>query len=342
MIIRLPIDTKSLYLNIKNDNLKGHTATVATPLKQGNSYNYELGKINEINEAKIDLTNRPLLVREFIKNSKSKIIIKDAFVFKKIMVNGMHVDTKGKQFCIFIKEEVDPSKVQCGRLKVHYPKSLKYEDIDLDIDNKKVLGEISQKLFNYAFLVRSFEYDTINKTLNFDILIVGENQIPYSKVFINEKGTGNKFSKIFNESADDYDFEIIPLRQVYGESINPSNYLYYISIMKKKAIEIAHKFIDQGLEIISNNYPYSLFDICYKRDNEIYYIILRYTATNIMYFNMSIMQKLFFQTFNKNTRVFVITEILTKPKLKILTYEDISKMQAQVNSIKYVGGHDNG
>ena len=34
-IIRLPIDTKSLYFNIKNDNKTGHTATVATPLKQG-------------------------------------------------------------------------------------------------------------------------------------------------------------------------------------------------------------------------------------------------------------------------------------------------------------------
>ena len=34
MIIRIPIDTKSLYLNIKNDNETGHTATVATPLKQ--------------------------------------------------------------------------------------------------------------------------------------------------------------------------------------------------------------------------------------------------------------------------------------------------------------------
>ena len=32
MIIRLPIDIKLLYLNIKNDNESGHTATVATSL----------------------------------------------------------------------------------------------------------------------------------------------------------------------------------------------------------------------------------------------------------------------------------------------------------------------
>ena len=40
--IFLPIDTKSLYCNIFNDNLKGHTCTVATPIKQGNAINEEL------------------------------------------------------------------------------------------------------------------------------------------------------------------------------------------------------------------------------------------------------------------------------------------------------------
>ena len=43
-IIRLPIDTKSLYFNIKNDNETGHTATVATPLKQGASLHTELAE----------------------------------------------------------------------------------------------------------------------------------------------------------------------------------------------------------------------------------------------------------------------------------------------------------
>ena len=45
-VIRLPIDIKSLYFNIKNDNEKGHTATVATPLKQGASVHEELSKIH--------------------------------------------------------------------------------------------------------------------------------------------------------------------------------------------------------------------------------------------------------------------------------------------------------
>ena len=49
-IIRLPIDTKSLYFNIKNDNESGHTATVATPLKQGSSLHLELAEVYKIPE----------------------------------------------------------------------------------------------------------------------------------------------------------------------------------------------------------------------------------------------------------------------------------------------------
>lgn len=44
-MIRLPIDTKSLYFNIKNDNQSGHTATVATPLRQGKMVHDELAQI---------------------------------------------------------------------------------------------------------------------------------------------------------------------------------------------------------------------------------------------------------------------------------------------------------
>lgn len=43
--IILPIDTKSLHYNIKNDNKSRHTATVSTPLKQDSSHREALGKI---------------------------------------------------------------------------------------------------------------------------------------------------------------------------------------------------------------------------------------------------------------------------------------------------------
>ena len=112
-------------------------------------------------------------------------------------------------------------------MKLHYPSKLIYEDNELNINNREVYKEISNILGNYAFIIRSFEYETDDNSLNFDALIVGENNIPYSKVFINEKGVGNKFNVIFNENADDYDREIIALKKEYGDEVNPYNYLEF-------------------------------------------------------------------------------------------------------------------
>ena len=68
MIIRLPIDIKSLYLNIKNDNESGHTATVATPLKQYGSVHEELLPIFDIPAARERLAG--ILCREDIEKSE--------------------------------------------------------------------------------------------------------------------------------------------------------------------------------------------------------------------------------------------------------------------------------
>ena len=45
-------------------------------------------------------------------------------------------------FGMYIKEEVDPTKVQFGRIKLHYPLSLKVEDDDINIDNKYIMNVI--------------------------------------------------------------------------------------------------------------------------------------------------------------------------------------------------------
>ena len=104
--IILPIDTKSLYQNILNDNLSGHTATVATPLRQGKSYNLQLGRLLEIKEKELDFQEKPSLINELLKNSKSKNIIRNVFIFDKIAVNGNVIKNKSQYF-IYIKEEID-------------------------------------------------------------------------------------------------------------------------------------------------------------------------------------------------------------------------------------------
>ena len=54
-----------------------------------------------------------------------------------------------------------------GRLKIHYPMSLHYNDSEVEIDNKLVLKAVSAELLNYAFIVEAFEYDDESGVFNF-------------------------------------------------------------------------------------------------------------------------------------------------------------------------------
>ena len=196
-IIRLPIDVKSLYFNIKNDNKTGHTATVATPLKQGASVREGLSRIMEIPE-NINSFSREELISKILAKSRAQAKIVGLYVFDRLSVNGVELD-EYVSFCMYIREETDPQNVHYGRQKIHYPSSLRFEDNHITIDNRQVLRAVSEHLHNYAFLIEAFEYDTDSRILNFDATIVGEPNIPYSKVFINRRGVGNKFTSHFTE-----------------------------------------------------------------------------------------------------------------------------------------------
>ena len=334
--IVLPIDTKSLYYNIKNDNLSGHTATVATPIKQGNSINETLMNIYRI-PMQIDFQSKPELINELTKNSKSKVKITNVFTFKNISVNHKKIETNN-EFCFYIKEEIDPDRAQYGRLKLHYPISLKYEDNDYSIDNKKIINTISEILKGYAFIVTSFEYDFDEDNLNFNATIVGENQIPYSKVFINNKGVGNKYSNIFNEYADSYDMEIISLKKYYqqfDQNIDPENYGSIIMKCEEKAFEIVDKYLNNCKDVINlkSDFSYSLYDYRYEEDEIIKYLIVAYTSTNIKYFNISAKQLKFINDFGEETRIMLITDLLNDPKINIYNKEDLNSFSKSINSL---------
>lgn len=331
--IRLPIDTKSLYFNIKNDNLKGHTPTVASPLKK-NDGSDKLENILIAKDAEIDISDKNELIELLIKHSKTKVVIKNLFEFKKLSVNGKPINTNYSFGC-YVKEEVDDTKVQFGRLKLHYPSKLIYEDDDLNINNREVYKEISNILGNYAFIIRAFEYETNDNSLNFDALIVGENNIPYSKVFINEKGAGNKFNVIFNENADDYDREIISLKKKYGDEVNPYNYLEFTKNLKTKGLEVVRQYLNKPIEYISEIFPYSLFDFCYFDKGIRKYGILRITATKNKYFNLSFIQQLFLMNNRNEAEIFLVSDALNDGILTIFNYENLSELTMNINSIKY-------
>lgn len=346
MIIRMPIDTKSLYMNIKNDNLTGHTATVATPLRQGNSIHEELAQILEIPEC-IGFGSRERLVGKLLEKSRVDAKIVKVFVFDNICVNGNPISVK-EAYCIYIREETNPQNVHYGRQKVHYPQVLQYEDDDITVDNQKVMNAISHALHDYAFIVQAFEYDTQNNTLNFDALIVGENKVPYSKVFINRRGVGEKFANAFTYNCENYDTEIISLREKMGyDAVTPENYQEIVAENDQLACKVVFEFLSLNgamlIHILKDDYPYSLYDIVYSFKNKRKYAIVQQTATKEKSFTLPIEKVKFLDDFKNESDVFLITDIRGNPKIHEYNVDCVNSLKKTISSIRFVDrGEGNG
>lgn len=337
-VIRLPIDTKSLYFNIKNDNKTGHTATVATPLKQGASVRQELMKIATIPE-NINSISRESLISHLLSKSRADAKINHVFLFDRISVNGILLNNT-PSFCMYIREETSPNNVHYGRQKLHYPPSLVFEDLDVLINNRAVINAISDVLCNYAFLVEAFEYDTDTGILNFDAAIVGENGIPYSKVFINRRGVGNKFTFQFSENSDIYDSEIIALRDALGyDAVGPGNFNEVMSENACKAINIAmdHIYACGGVNprVLTEVYPYSLYDIEYRLGARTQYMLVKHTATRFKYLSLPLSKVRFLNDFSDCTSLLLITDICCNPTLHTYSISDLNRMEKSINSITY-------
>ncbi len=333
--IILPIDTKSLYYNVLNDNTKGHTCTVATPIKQGNSINPFLKEVYRIPE-QIDFEKHDILIKELTKNSKSIVKINNVFVFEKLKVNGQILNVNSN-YCIYTKEEIDKSKVQFGRIKLHYPLSIKYEP--LNIDNRKVINAISNYMHGYAFVVESFEYDFEERSLNFNVLLAGYSNIPYSKIFINNKGVGSKYNKVVKNYFDMYDSEIIALRKKYTDIVSTENFIEYI----ESGFNISKQIVKDHLEDIgathirdiSDCYPYSLFDFQYYINGTIHYAMVFSTYTNSIYFNLSSWQNQFINTFD-NVVIYLITDVGGKNIINKISKEDLMNLSVIMGSVRFI------
>ena len=340
MIIRLPIDIKSLYFNIKNDNESGHTATVATPLKQYGSVNAELARIHEIPE-NISQASKEGIVSQLLSKSRAEAKINNVFVFDNLAVNGMLLEDT-PQFCIYIREETAANYIHCGRQKLHYPTSLKYSDNEVEINNRAVIQAVSTKLNNYAFIVEAFEYDTITKVLNFDAIIVGYDQIPYSKVFINRRGVGDKFVSFFSDEVEMYDSEIIALREKMGyQNVGPENFSEVMNSNKSIANNLARKYLEQigavGIRELISEYPYALYDYEFKLNGRKCYYIVRFTSTHLTYFNLSANKIQFCNAFPDAVNICLIIDINGCPQIRIFSIDSINSMKKAINSICYTG-----
>lgn len=338
MIYRLPIDIKSLYLNMTNDNESGHTATVATPLKQGNSYRSNLGSIMDIPEC-INSGDREAVVSAILGKSKTMAQIVKICLFDKITVNGYPVETD-ESFCIYVREETSKENVHFGRQKIHYPMSLKFDTETQSVNNKRILKAISEKLKNYAFIVVAFEYNTESKILNFDALIVGTEGIPYSKVFVNHRGVGQKYVSSTFFDGFSYDTEILALREKLGyDRVDLDNFDTIMKEYKKMAIEnIRTKLAEQDLEItkvLSEQYPNALYDIEYKEGNVKKYAIIKNTATKLKKFVLPADTIRFINDFSSQVTLFLVAGILDEARIFAYSAEDLTNARKQIQSIAY-------
>lgn len=330
--IYIPIDAKSLFLNIFNDNKSGHTPTVCTPIKQGRSIHTEVEQIFKIPK-QIDFHIDDKLNDVLNKSSKSTTKVTNVFLFDKISINGINVDISDS-FCMFVKEEIDPDKVQFGRQKLHYPISIKHSGM-YSFDNKEVFKQISMTINYYAFVIKGFYYDFDTDVLDFDADIVGYDQIPYSKIFISNKGTGNKYIQDFHDTFDNYDIESIALKKHFGyDEINPSNYLEKVIEMKSLAIEnLKSNYFFDKIFIVSEKYPYALFDIEYRENNIKKYGIIAFSATKEIYFNFSIRQWQFINDFSDYVDFYSVCDIYGNPVIKKIEYDEIIEMNRSIKSI---------
>lgn len=337
-MIRLSIDTKSLYFNIKNDNERGHTATVATPLKQGSVERPELFEIERIPEG-INCFSKEDLVSQILSKSRASAKINRVCVFERIAVNGTELSGV-PAFCIYIREETDPSNIHFGRQKLHYPMSLVFEDLNAEINNRAVLKAVSEYLHNYAFIVEAFEYSQETEVLNFDVTIVGEFDIPYSKVFINRRGVGNKFVSHFHESSDIYDTEIIALREKFGyDNVNPENFNEIMENNRQLSYQIAVDYLTslgaEGIRNLKEEYPYAIYDFEYSLAGCKRYLIVKYTATKSKYFRMPLTKIQFCNDFCDRSQVLLVTDVNGEPKIYIYTMDDLNGLNKSINSITY-------
>ena len=337
------IDIKSLYLGIANDNEKGHTATVSTNLRQGSTIKPELD-LFERSGSNIALCQEDSAVDQCIKNSKAQCRITNILIFSEIYVNGTKIDTNGSSFSIFLKQEIDESKQHFGRVKAHYPISLSFEAKDYSVSNRTVLMAIREFLGGFAFIVRGFEIHD-NHRIDFIVSIAGQNNINYSKVFLNYKGDAkNKFTKVFNEQADTYDFEIITMRRdgVPGvPEINPQTYPLALEYCEQRAKELCKaqlksQYPTAEIYCLSDDYPYALYDFEIRDGAQILYVILSFTTTRMKFFYLSSIQYQFTSAFYQQGYLLLITDLLTK-KPSIITYgfDKIENLNRSISMIKF-------
>ena len=351
--LKFKIDEKSLFFGVYNDYNRGQTATVSTPLNQSKDKKKWRLDILELREYDCRIENPPeMLVYQCQKSSKSGNSIDDIFLFDNIFIDGLKLNTD-KQFAMYIKRETDKiitrangtkgENTHYGRMKLHYPISMRFKSDGYKIDNLGILNTILKQNGGFAFVVRGFEYNQKDKSLNFITSLIGPEGVPLSTVFKRAKGVGKKLMIDPNKIVDN-DYVVI----VEQNPETKSNNITYELINKSRAengklgeefiYQVLSKELEQQNELYhtSKDYPQSPYDMEYVVDGKKYYVEVKSTSGTKKVFNMSSGEIKFMEKYKDRYILFMVTEVKEVfPKYYKYCYEDIMNMRKEYPTTRF-------
>ena len=360
MKFRFKIDEKSLFYGMYNDYARGQTATISTPINQSKDPKKWHNDILKLFDSNLEAKNVPeMLVNKCLNNttSQAKTKLVSFYEFSNIYIDGKPLETTSS-FAMYIKEEVSDKIIKrdgsigknthLGRIKLHYPITLKYKTDGFNVDNKAVLEAILNQNGGFAYIVRGFECDTDNQTLNILTSMVGLKGIFLSSVFKRQKGVGrklllNEIDPEAQEIAIDYD---ILIASVSSKGFDQE----YFDKLSKSRVEngkIGEKYVFDNIKEIINeyvddvyhtslDYPTSPYDIEYTENGIKKFVEVKSTSTDKKVFNMSSGEIKFMTKYKEDYTLVLVTEVKEKfPKVKVFHYDDIMKLRKEYPSTRF-------
>ena len=353
-VIKFKIDEKSLFYGMYNDYERGQTATVSTPLNQSTNPNKWRKDILKLCDTDLNVKVIPeMLLRKCTSKttSQAKSKIDFLYVFENIKLDGKPINCNC-QFAIYIKEEIDAmikskttgkmvKNTHLGRKKLHYPQTLVHKTDGFNIDNKKVLDKILDVNGGFAYIVRGFECDTDNKSLNFITSLVGLKGIFLSSVFKKQKGVGKKLllEEINIDAQDLPEGDIAYLVNSENKSYSSASDMFE-AINKSKVEngklgeELILKYLEENMPSItdvyhtSKDFPTSSYDIEFIQNGIKKYVEVKSTSGTKKVFNMSLGELKFMDKYKDDYLLFLVTSVKDDfPNVEIFTLDKISHLK---------------
>lgn len=358
--IRFKIDEKSLFYGMYNDYKRGQTVTVSTPINQSKNPAKWHKDIMKLFDSGLEIKEIPDRLKEKCLNkttSQANSELKYFFEFKKIYLDGEPLKTDSS-FGIYVKEEIDKyiknkkgkivENTHLGRLKLHYPMSLLYKTDGFNIDNMDVLKTILVQNGGFAYVVRGFECDTEEKSINFLTSLVGLKGVFLSNIFRKKKGIGQKLlvDEIDLEAQDISIDEILRISKDIDKKTAESTFdqLSKIRVENGKkgeeyVINNIKDIINDQIEEVyhtSKDYPTSPYDIEYIENGIKKYIEVKATSGVKKTFNMSSGEIKFMERYKENYKLILVTDVKSKfPKIDIYECDQILSMNKQYPTTRF-------